>query len=58
VAEAARSQLGIAVVIEREAGLSKVRSRDCMTGAAADALRRRALATGFDGSFRFLKKTK
>jgi hypothetical protein len=56
LAEAARSQLVIAVVVERESGLYKVRSKDCLTAVAADDLKRRAIATGFDGAFRFLRK--
>jgi hypothetical protein len=49
--DAAQSLLLVPMVIEREAGLYKVRTRDCMTREAADALRRRATDSGFDGSF-------
>jgi hypothetical protein len=49
--DAAQSLLLVPMVIERESGLYKVRSRDCMTRAAADALRRRAIDSGFAGSF-------
>lgn len=58
LAEAARSQLMIAMVVEREGGLYKVRTRDCYTALAADDLRRRAVETGFEGAFRFLRKTR
>jgi hypothetical protein len=51
--EAAQSQLLVAMVIETEAGLHKVRTRDCLGAAAADLLRRRAQAAGFAGAFRF-----
>ena len=50
--EAAESQLLVPVVIETERGHHKVRTRDCLTRAAADALRRRAVDTGFAGAFR------
>jgi hypothetical protein len=50
---AARSQLGVPLAIEKEAGLFKVRTSGCVDGAAADALRRRAREAGFDGAFRF-----
>lgn len=55
--EAGRSQLLVPLQIEKEKGLFKVRTRDCMSGPAADALRRRALEAGFDGTFRFRGKT-
>ncbi len=58
MAEAARSQLGIAIVVEREAGLYKVRTRDCFPAMVADQLKRRAIATGFEGAFRFMKKAR
>lgn len=51
--DAAESQLDVPAVIEREGGLHKVRTRDCMGAAAADALRRRADSSGFTGAFRF-----
>lgn len=50
---AARSQLGVPLAIEPEAGLFKVRTTGCLDGAAADALRRRAWGAGFAGAFRF-----
>lgn len=53
---AAQSQLQIPWVIEREQGLYKVRTRDCMSSAAADNLKRRAIAAGFDGAFKVRKK--
>jgi hypothetical protein len=55
MAEAAQSQLGVPFVVEKEGGLYKVRTRDCLTSNAALALKNRAIADGFDGSFRFLK---
>jgi hypothetical protein len=51
--EAGRSQLLAPLQIENEKGLFKVRSRECLSGPAADGLRRRALDAGFDGAFRF-----
>lgn len=51
--EAGRSQLLAPLQIEDERGLFKVRTRDCLSGSAADGLRRRALDAGFDGAFRF-----
>jgi len=51
--EAVRSQLGTAVEIEKQAGLFKVRSSDCLDATAADTLRRRARESGFEGAFRF-----
>lgn len=51
--EAARSQLLVPFVIEREGGLFKVRTRDCLTAGAANDLRRRAVESGFTGAFRF-----
>jgi hypothetical protein len=50
---AAQSQLLVPMAIEKERGLFKVRTRDCLDGGSADALRRRASQTGFDGAFRF-----
>ncbi|MBI5709488.1 MAG: SPOR domain-containing protein [Candidatus Eisenbacteria bacterium] len=55
---AAESQLLLPVTVERERGLWKVRTRDCMDGAAADALRRRAAEAGFGGAFRFVERRK
>lgn len=54
--DAGVSQLLVPFVIEHEGGLWKVRTRDCMSGAAADALKRRATDSGFKGVFRFVKK--
>jgi hypothetical protein len=34
-----------------EKGYLKVRTRDCMSREAADALKKRAIESGFDGSF-------
>jgi hypothetical protein len=53
---AARSQLEVAWVIEREKGLYKVRTRDCLSAAAAESLRQRAIASGFAGAFKVRKK--
>jgi hypothetical protein len=55
MARAAQSQLGVPFVVEHEGGLYKVRTRDCLTSAKATALKDRAVADGFDGSFRFLR---
>ena len=49
--EAAQSLLLVPMVIEREKGLWKVRTRDCQSREAADALRRRAIESGFEGAF-------
>jgi SPOR domain len=54
VRDAAISQLLIPMVIEPEKGLFKVRTRDCMSGATADALKKRAATSGFEGAFRFI----
>lgn len=48
---AAQSLLLVPMVIEFEKGLHKVRTRDCMTREAADAVRKRAEDSGFAGSF-------
>lgn len=53
---AAESQLDLAWVVERERGLHKVRTRDCLGAEAADRLRRRAEAAGFAGAFRFRRR--
>jgi len=50
---AAESQLDGRWVVEKEAKLFKVRSRDCLHSAEADALKKRAVADGFTGAFRF-----
>ncbi|MFM7232082.1 MAG: hypothetical protein ACKO3S_08860 [bacterium] len=49
--EAAQSLLLVAASVEFERGLYKVRSRDCMTREAADAVKRRATESGFEGVF-------
>jgi hypothetical protein len=54
--EAAASQLLVEMVIEKEHALYKVRSRDCLPRGAADALKARAVASGFSGAFRFVQK--
>jgi len=48
---AAQSLLLVPMVIEREKGLFKVRTRDCLGRDAADALKKRAIESGFAGSF-------
>ncbi len=48
---AGQSLLVVPMVIESERGLFKVRTRDCMTRAAAHALKKRATDTGFVGAF-------
>ncbi len=48
---AAQSLLVVPMVIVSERGLFKVRTRDCMTRDAADALKKRATDTGFVGAF-------
>lgn len=49
--DAAQSLLTVPFTIEFEKGLYKVRTRDCLTRAAADALKRRAADSGFEGVF-------
>jgi len=48
---AAESQLLVPFAIEVEQGRHKVRSRDCLTRTVADALRGRALLSGFPDAF-------
>jgi hypothetical protein len=48
---AAASQLLVPMTIENERGRLKIRTSDCLTHAAGDALRRRALDAGFPGAF-------
>lgn len=48
---AGESLLLVPFAIEFEKGLYKVRTRDCMTRVAADALKRRAADSGFEGVF-------
>jgi hypothetical protein len=49
--EAAESLLLVPFSVEFEKGLYKVRTRDCMTRTAADALKLRAADSGFEGVF-------
>jgi hypothetical protein len=56
--QAAESQLMVPFVVEREKGLFKVRTRGCVSGEAADALKRRATLAGFNGVFRFVGGTR
>ena len=53
---AAESQLLLAMVIEVEKGLYKVRTKNCMDRSAADGLKRRAIDSGFAGAFRFVSR--
>src|SRR4029453_11929840 len=53
---AAESLLLVPMVIEPEQGLNKVRTRDCLTMAGADSLKRRATVSSFSGAFRFSGK--
>ena len=48
---AAESVLLVPFVIDHEKQRYKVRNRDCLTREAADRLRRRAIQSGFDGTF-------
>lgn len=52
--DAAQSQLWTTMVIETEKKLHKVRTKGCLTAAAAERLKQRAIAAGFKGAFRFL----
>ena len=49
--QAARSLLLAPMVIETEGGLYKVRTEGCLSHEAADALRKRAVDSGFEGAF-------
>lgn len=49
--DAAQSLLLLPFVIETEKGLHKVRTRDAWTREAADAIRQRAIGSGFEGVF-------
>ncbi len=49
--EAAQSLLLVPMTIETEGALHKVRTRDCLTREAADAIKRRAVDSGFVGVF-------
>jgi hypothetical protein len=53
---ASESLLLAPMVVEKEQGLYKVRTRDCMSAETAGRLRDRAETTGFAGAFRFKKK--
>ena len=53
LASGAQSQLDLPCVVEKEKTLYKVRSRDCLDSASADALKKRAVGDGFSGAFRF-----
>ena len=55
LADAARSQLLVPFVIEHDQKRYKVRSRDCLNREAAGRLRRRAIDSGFEGSFPVLE---
>jgi DedD protein len=54
--DAATSQLLVPMVVEKERGLFKVRTRECYSRAAADRLRERAMGAGFHGVFRISGK--
>lgn len=49
--EAGESQLMVPMAVEHEGGRYKVRSKDCLSRAAADKLRARANDSGFQGAF-------
>jgi len=49
--EAAQSLLVVPMTIVPEKGLFKVRTSECMTREVADSVKRRAVDSGFDGSF-------
>ena len=49
--DAAESLLMVPMIVDREAGRYKVRSRDCLSKTAAESLRERANASGFKGVF-------
>lgn len=49
--DAAQSLLVVPMVVEFEKGLHKVRTRDCMSREAVDALKKRAIDSGFVGVF-------
>ncbi len=50
---AAESILLVPMVIERDGGLYKIRTRECFARATADIVRGRAVASGFAGAFPF-----
>ena len=49
--DAAQSLLMVSFTIVPEKGYLKVRTTDCMGRDAADALKKRAVESGFDGAF-------
>ncbi|HEV2105778.1 MAG TPA: SPOR domain-containing protein, partial [Candidatus Eisenbacteria bacterium] len=49
--DASESLLVAPMVVDHDRGRWKVRTRDCLSRAAAEALRARALASGFRGAF-------
>jgi cell division septation protein DedD len=49
---AAESQLSVPCAIVKEKTLYKVRTRECEDSAAAEAIRKRAVADGFSGAFK------
>jgi hypothetical protein len=49
--EAAQSLLVVAFTIVPEKGYLKIRTRDCMTRETADALKKRAVDSGFGDAF-------
>jgi len=51
--DAAQSQLLVPMSIESDQGRHKVRTARCLSAAAADSLRHRAVMSGFGGAFRF-----
>lgn len=51
IRDAAESLLMVPMLVDREGGRHKVRTRDCLSRAAAESLRDRALASGFPGVF-------
>jgi hypothetical protein len=51
--KAAESLLVTPMVVERERGRYKVRTRECLDRDAAEALKTRARGSGFSGAFRF-----
>ena len=53
---AAESLLLLPVVVEHEAGLWKIRTRDCFERSVADGIRTRAKGSGFAGAFPFQAK--
>lgn len=51
VRDAAESLLMVPMIVDREGGRFKVRSRDCLSRRAAESLRDRAAQSGFPGVF-------